>query len=924
LPDFSFLRRSAGLPLLLAVLALGLAVYYYFAGEATTLPLVLVPHLATLPLTIDSVAVGPTHLPVPANGYLTTLTHDFAGPYTQPLAAALWLGLLAAAVAGWLAVVSLLRRPAFLAGTLPVIFLLMSLNVDALGVFGGSRQGFLILSLVLLGGAAYLLHSFGGQIGIRWRVLLFVVLVGGLVAVIFSRTSLSPQETVLQLAAYGTPGGAALVAALVLWVGVENIRALVWFNTQSERPEGRFGLLPLVATSLLYLGVLALYFWNNGEVKLLFGLRLDPLVLLLPAVLAGGLGLPQRLPSYGAWLPYPAARPLYWLLVTAAAGALGYALATVNTPLLDAARDFSAQAMLWLGSAFFLYVLVNFSGLIKQRLRVYRVVFEPRRLPFYTVYILGLAALLLVQVRNAWPLLDLITAGQYNQLGDLTRQQSEARPDDLPLALLAERYYAESGDVLDRFNRSAQLGRAALYRFRGQRQNEVNALRRAIKRQPDEKLTLRLASLYSEPNDFFEGLDVLRQGRRSFPKSAALTADLAQLFTQSALTDSVAIYLDKAEKLAPGSYDSQTNQLAFLTQQGLLPAASKLSAQFKPKATEPALRSNQHLLSLLASTPNPTPPIVPKATEPVVLDAASFADLYHQALQVVRRPAQVSAWLTRLRQLAAQPENASYYEQLLFLQALLQHAAGQEVAARQTLVPLAAGTSATSGYYQYLLGMWQLQQQQYATAATQFGLAAEHGQPIAQPARAWALRLAGQPDSAYAVARRLASAPDSMHLPQGRQLLAQLTAAKVPAPASSTPLIGSKLLQQAQQAEPTPPKAAKLYQQLLAEAPFNEAAVLAAARFYTAHKQPSDAYEALRLGLVENPASVPLLQNFVLAAADAGLADLAQPALDQLHTRLDAAAYANLLSQLAARRTAHAASEAAFSADAGVPPAPSR
>ena len=39
-------------------------------------------------------------------------------------------------------------------------------------------------------------------------------------------------------------------------------------------------------------------------------------------------------------------------------------------------------------------------------------------------------------------------AGQFNHLGDLTRQQSEADPDDLGLAALAERYYAESGDVL--------------------------------------------------------------------------------------------------------------------------------------------------------------------------------------------------------------------------------------------------------------------------------------------------------------------------------------------------------------------------------------------------------------------------------------------------------------------------------------------
>ena len=100
LPDFSFLRRSAALPVLLAVVALGLASYYYFAGEAATLPLVLVPHLATVPLVLGSVAVGPAHLPLPANGYVTTLTHDFAGPYTQPVAAALWLGVLAVGLAG--------------------------------------------------------------------------------------------------------------------------------------------------------------------------------------------------------------------------------------------------------------------------------------------------------------------------------------------------------------------------------------------------------------------------------------------------------------------------------------------------------------------------------------------------------------------------------------------------------------------------------------------------------------------------------------------------------------------------------------------------------------------------------------------------------------------------------------------------------
>ena len=365
--------------------------------------------------------------------------------------------------------------------------------------------------------------------------------------------------------------------------------------------------------------------------------------------------------------------------------------------------------------------------------------------------------------------------------------------------------------------------------------------------------------------------------------------------------------------------------MAFLTQQKLLPAAEKLSTHLLAKPNEPALRSNQQLLTLLsphhlASTIAPAPPTAR------VLDAASFAELYHGALQATQRigqgaTRQLRPWLTQVQQATAQPENASYYEQLLFLQALLLHAGSQEVLARQALAPLTVGTSSTAAYYQYLLGIWQLQQQQYATAATQFGLAAEHGLPLAQPARAWALRFAGQADSAQALARRLATSPDSAARPVGQRLLAALAATPTFHP--KLPRVGDALLAKAWQAEPNPTQAAKLYQQLLAAAPFNEPAVLAAAHFYTTQRRPDDAYEALRLGLVENPTSLPLQQAFVLAAADAGLAELAQPALDELRPRLDPATYANLLTQFAARRAAYAAARASFSADAA-PPLPSR
>ncbi|GAA3988681.1 hypothetical protein [Hymenobacter antarcticus] len=906
-----------GVLAVLATLAVALAVFYYFTGEGSTLPIQLVPHLQAIPLTLGEVAAGPVRLPVQASGFIVTLTHDVAGPFTQPVAASVFLVLLAVLLAGWVAVASTLQRTAFVASMVPVIFLLLSLNTESLGIFNTNERYFLYLMLGLIGGAGFALHAFAEHLSLTTRFGLVGTVVTVLSGLLFAQSQLPASETALQLAAYATPAGAVLVAVLVLWVGVENIRALLWFNSQAEQPGSRFGLGPFLAASGLYLAVVGLYAWNNGTLQLWPGLSLDPLVLLLPAVLAGGLGLRLRAPSYAGVLPYArGAAQLYPLVVMGAAGALGYAFATANTPLLVAARSFTGLALALVGGAFLLYIFINFSPLIRQRLRVYRVVFEPRRLPFYTVYILAVGGLLMVQARLDFPLPDQVRAGQYNYLGDLTRQQSEAAPDDLALAGLAERYYAESGDVLYRANVHAQFGRAALYRFRQQRQNEINALRRALVRGPNEKIFLRLATLYNAPDDLFDGLDILRSGLKAQPRSAALAGDLAQLFTQTSLTDSVAHYLDKAEQLAPGNYASRTNQLGFLLSQNLLAEAQKLTAKAPLKTDEPGVVSNHMLLQLQAAPLPGATPSMP-AVAALQLDAASFAQLYHGVLLAVARyPQQLTpALLTRLSQLGNEPANADYYEQLLFLQALARHTLGQEVAARQLLVPLASGTSGTAAYYQQLLGMWQIQQGQYAAAADQLVFAAAHGAPQAPEMQAYALVLSGQTDSARAVAARLLASADLGQREQGRRVQHQLAVGSLVATTSPVGRIGADWLAQARQAEQQNNAAAatKSYQRIVREAPFNEAAIATAAAFYTRRRNFPAAYEALRAGLDENPRSSGLLSAYVLAAADAGLTEYAVEALAQLRRQLPAAAYATLAADYAAHQAARAAASASFS-----------
>jgi hypothetical protein len=934
------LRRLPSLLTLLALLAVAVACYHYFTGEDLTLPLRLVPHLEALPLTIEQVMAGGNTLPVQANGYLTTFTHDFAGPFTRPDAALLWVALLGIVLAGWLAVVSTLPRPAFVGGMALVIFFLMSVNADLLGVFNDTKQYFLLLALGLLGGTAYGLHAFGDRISLNWRGLLFGVLVAGLGGLLFLRSQFSAAETALHLAAYATLGGMVLLALLVIWLGIENINGLLWLNTQADKPSGRFGLWPFVVVSLLYLGMLGLYYWNYNELLLYPGLHLDPLVLLLPATLISGLRLRRRAATVASWVPYAQGlRQLFPLTLTGAAGALGYALATANGPLLQAAREFTALAFLALGVAFLAYVLLNFAPLLQQRLAVYRVAFEPRRFPFYAMYTLGLLGVAASTARNQFVALDQVQAGFYNELGDLTRQHSETQPDDLSQALLAERYYAES-DALDRNNLRSCLGRAALYRFRGQPRNELLALSRALRRTSSDKVSLHVASLYSDPKDFFEAQQILRRGLRDNPGSATLASDMAQLYSHSTLTDSVAFYLDLAQRRAPGTYANRTNQLAFLLSQNLLPEARKRIQAGTLTGDEPAMASNQALLHLMDSkAAQPAAPHQTTESTPVILDNADFALLYHTALLSQTRGD--TTLLPALRRAAAQPENSAYSDQLVFSQALLLHSAGQELQARQLLSPLATGSSPSAAYYQQLLGLWQLRQGQYGTAAVQFARAVSNGIPTAAVGQTHALLLAGEADSAQAVATKLLASPDTARQRLGRQLQSQLAVrrsllaknepASLPATiafatdraflqskaaaakARSAPA-GSEILRQARLAEldSRPADAKKLYAQLLRESPFNEFAVMAAAAFYTQRHDYTAAYEALHRGIEENPESVVLLSGYAVAATQAGLTDYAADAMARLQGRLGPEAYGTLQRSLAAARAARAAASASF------------
>ena len=341
------------------------------------------------------------------------------------------------------------------------------------------------------------------------------------------------------------------------------------------------------------------------------------------------------------------------------------------------------------------------------------------------------------------------------------------KPGELDaLALLAERYYAES-DILDEHNHKASLGRAALYHYRLQRQNEINILRRALSRRPSEKISLRLAALYNEPTDFFDRLATLREGLKATPNSSRLNNDLAHLYSRSTLSDSVNWYLNRAEAADPGNSVIGTNRLAFLLQNRQFAAAAEL-AQKSPQETDAAWQSNLLLLNQQTPGTKTALPVLPAPDPKANLTVAEFARLYHAALRRAQR--QDTTYLPALTQLVQRPSNAAYFEQLTFLRALTQHSGGQPVSARTTLSPLLAGNTPSAGYYQNLEALWLLLQRAYGSAAV--GFAAAHRNSYAEAAlnRAYALALNNQPDSAQAAIAAILQRPDTALHQSARQL----------------------------------------------------------------------------------------------------------------------------------------------------------
>ncbi|WP_187260990.1 tetratricopeptide repeat protein [Pontibacter beigongshangensis] len=746
----------------LAAVALLLGVFHYFTGDSYAFAWDKLPKLDVVPVPVQEITRLLEPLTLYADSYLVSEQYDVAPPAINTVAAFLFLILLGLCLAFYTAAISTMKQLPYFAGMLLLMLLLASFNLDELEIFGhGFGQTTLLVSIALLAISSYIFHAFypDTRFFIRLLTLLLVILFIG--ALLFSEANAAPELIALHLVNYSSL--ATLVATLLfmIWVSYENVNALLWVNTQASRPERRFSIWQFVLVSLLYLlNLLLLYLRHVGYIKAdLF--YVNAYFIFLLSTVAGFWGMRQREAFYGNLFQFrPTGAVLYLVFATISFLSIGYAFATANDSLKVLYHDLIVYTHLAFGVMFFVYVMMNFGKLLEDRLQVYKVLYQPKRLPLYTLFTMGSIILAILVMRTQYRTYFYAYAGYYNYLGDLYQASDNE--------VLAESFYKES-DLYDLHNVKANYSLAGIYRESQQRNKEVIRMKDAIAKRPNPRLYVRLANLYDGKRYFFEKQYVLLQGVEAFPESGELYNNLAMLYANTSVTDSVEYYFRLAQEHSSDNDFIRSNTLVFYTNQAMPDKVKEVMAEIRGGKYKP-LQSNLAALRLLLGLPadNKT------AEAPDSLERVEdFTLFYNNAISNLTT-ADTSS-VRHINKYLSNPANQLFHEDLLFLKGLLHHSGGRPVEARSILENLAGLSDTRSGYYYHVLGIWMMEEKNFRTAASFFKLAKDHGASAqAFLAHGYALALANQPAEALAALEEVAFTEEENAVKVARDLRALL------------------------------------------------------------------------------------------------------------------------------------------------------
>jgi hypothetical protein len=460
---------------------------------------------------------------------------------------------------------------------------------------------------------------------------------------------------------------------------------------------------------------------------------LNPYLLLTISAILGIWGFRKREPMYENIFPFAPYGAYFFLVLGAICFAtIAQLLGNANDPALKIVRDAIIFSHTGYGIIFLTYIFSNFVLMLARNLPVYKVLYNPTRMPYFTYRLAGLIAMLGFAFYSNWRTYVFHgTAGFYNTAGDLH-------------TLLNNKAYAESFYEQARTqafqNHRSNYALATLKASRYNFEDAHNNYDYANAKKPTPYSLTNAGNIYLWENNHFQAIRSYQDANRKLPGSGPVKNNLGFGFTKIHDVDSALLYLNDARSYSISKTSAEANFLGLAALE-FLPVKTDSLLEFFD--AHPAVISNAIALSTVQKE---------KFTIPIDPLKAKHLDLYTATLlnnHIIKQATTLdTTFIHEAYRIADDSLNADYSEALKSSIAFAFYHRGNVAKALEVLAELAYISQQYQGKFNYVMGLWALEQGNPDLASTYFNFADTYSYKEAKFYNAIALSEAGKREEA--------------------------------------------------------------------------------------------------------------------------------------------------------------------------------
>ena len=654
--------------------------------------------------TVHSFRLGPFELQIPGESYV--ILEYFNGSDITPNlpASYIFLAIFGLASVILITIITMLERFWYYVGMALLMVFIVSLRFEVLNLFGQNNRAVIIAVLVLYCVPSFYFNRFNSDVPFLKRLVAFMGITAALAIVIYFFAETPIPFFQMSMAAYT----AALIVSVlfIIMIAADIVAGFIYITTNHGSNSLRhlsiicgIYIVNLLITSLHEVGVIH---WNFIYVNLY-------LLLTVSAVL-GFWGFRNRESLYTdiiAFAPYGALA--FLALGAIAMSTTGHLLASANDPALRIIRDAIIFSHTGYSFIFMMYVVSNFIGILAQNKPVYKILYSPRRMPYFTYRLAGLVCMLAFAFYSNWR--EYIyhgLSGLYNSAGDMYTMLNNE-----PYALSFYTQGANQAFQNHRSNYALGTLRSARFDY-----DKAHAFYEAANRKrPSEFSLVNDGNLYLWGDNAFGAIHAYRRALPVIPNSTHLENNLGFAYLRVHSYDSAIYFLNEARENADTRVQAETNFFALAALDMIPLNADSVLTVFG--STSPGVINNALALSTVFNTDLKTP-LDPFMNERLNLYSATLLNNY-----CVRYAKSLdTTFINHAYHIASDSNNADYSEALKSSLAFAFYHRGNVNKALDILGELAYTSQSYQGKFNYIMGLWALEQSNPTLAASYFNYSA--------------------------------------------------------------------------------------------------------------------------------------------------------------------------------------------------------